>query len=334
MPPVNPQQQTPLASAEKEGNKVLLILGGVFIVCLLIGGAYVAGGANILGNFFADESRLESTVSTTTKGIIVVKSNDIQGSRNPASVLLINAIGEQKVLAEVTNYKLGTFLPELQIANGKIYFIGPNNTIAVFSIEKGLMSTIQHKENSWDIQDLAVGGDTLVYLAMGPWKDTESVPSEPCAIHSINLTTGTEVELLSIPVCSQAHGPNVSLHGISADGASLIYFVEYGEAGHAFIEEHALDFITKKDTIVRTVMSSPVCTEGMFFDEVECTQDVRNENAEYDAFTKKYLIGSEWTATCGEVTVRKEDTGYYKLYVTAGDKELIVEDAEYVGCYQ
>ncbi len=259
----------------------------------------------------------------------------VQGlNRKEASVVLFDSqTGAKKEIMQIPNMAY-PYVPEVKVENGAMFYISANNSISRRDIKSGQISAVLLKDfyEPWRIADFAVKGNTLVFLAIGPTSEGTLVPSQPCELRVVDMARSSETKVLDIPVCSQAHGPNYSIQDISSDGTSVSLFASSGEAGFASITRHEVNLASKTDSVKETVSSRPFCTQGAFYDATECTQDVRNKNAQYDAFQKQYQLGYGWSAQCGTISVKKDDKEYYTLHVNVAGKTYPVEDAGYAGC--
>ena len=264
----------------------------------------------------------------------------VQGiNRKEASVILFDSqTGAKKEIMQVPNTAY-PYVPEVKVENGAMFYMSANNSISRRDMKSGQISAVPLKDfyEPWRIADFAVKGNTLVFLAIGPTDESPNeygpvAPRQPCELRVVDMARATETKILDIAVCSQAHGPNYSIQDISSDGTTVSLFASSGEAGYASIAWHEINLASKTDTVKETVSSSPVCTQGTFYDAIECTQDVRNKNAQYDAFQKQYQLGYGWNVQCGNISVKKDEKEYYTLHINGAGKAYSVEDAGYVGC--
>jgi hypothetical protein len=250
-------------------------------------------------------------------------------------ILFDSQTGAKKEIVQIPNTS-NPYPPEVKVDNGTIFFTSSKSSISRRDIKTGQTSIVPLKDfhEPWRVTDFAVKGNVLVFLTIGPANEGASVPSRPCELRVVDLARSSETKVLDISVCSQAHGPNYSIQDISSDGTSVSLLASSGEAGYASITRHEVSLSNKTDTETETVSSSPVCIQGAFYDAAECTQDVRNKNAQYDAFQKQYQLGYGWSVQCGNITVKKDDKEYYTLHVSAAGKTQSVEDSVYAGCLE
>ncbi len=336
--PVEPSPQAPILSPSHK--KLFFIGGGVLSAALLV----AAVNMFVIGGNGPKPGPIEEI--SPNASALFVQSHRQQGDQKKVSVIAIDSqTGEQKIITEIQNSeKHASLVPIVRVSNSRLYYLGADNSIVQYDIESGQTTTTPVKgyipagqNTPWGINSFQVRGNTLAYLAMGPTDESPNeygsvVPSKPCVIRTANLTTGVEDTVLSIQMCEAAHGPYYSIHDISLDGTKLYVSEEYSESGYASVNLNTVDAIAKTSTTTETFVLSPVCSEGMFYEADKCTQEVKDENAKFNAFENARSLGYGVPSECGSMTVKKDEDEYYTLHITVAGKTITLEDAGYAAC--
>lgn len=303
-----------------------LLLGSVAVfICLCIGIAIYW--------FHLQRNTFQAIESEKIQGALFLQSHSQEGNSRTYSLVLVDGkTGGIRKLPERSLSDISAFLPYAVIDSGIPYIQTSRQTVSGydFTVDEFYGISLQGE----NVTSFAVKGGTLVYLVSDAPTELHGVSYSSCSLRMRSLGSEADVEILTIPVCSQAHGPNYTLHEITADGQYVTLFERYGEAGYESVTRHEVNLITKADVVEETVSSSPVCDEeGVFYDSTSCTSEIREENAAFETFQKTYGLGRVQTM-CGALGISQREGEYYTFDLSVGGVNSSIQEAVYVGCIE